>query len=148
MGLHDPFGHLKYKLWPKEMSGVKLAIWLPTIKSQESPWFSRVQVMCDISLESSQKGLQLCFKPHLNHRSCTQSYGPPKLKESQLWEISGLPLENPKTKWHLGADTMAMHRVYYKGEGGGFPQVWAMVSLVSPSSPMACPSTKSVPILH
>jgi hypothetical protein len=26
MGLHDPFGHLKHKLWPKERSGVKLAI--------------------------------------------------------------------------------------------------------------------------
>jgi hypothetical protein len=24
MGLHDPFGHLKHKLWPKEGSGVKL----------------------------------------------------------------------------------------------------------------------------
>jgi hypothetical protein len=28
------------------------------------------------------------------------------------------------------------------GEGGGFPQVWAVVSLVSPKSPMACHSTK------
>jgi hypothetical protein len=23
---HDPFGHFKHKLWPKERSGVKLAI--------------------------------------------------------------------------------------------------------------------------
>jgi hypothetical protein len=30
------------------------------------------------------------------------------------------------------------------GEGGGFPQVWAVVSLVNPESSMACPSTKSV----
>jgi hypothetical protein len=28
------------------------------------------------------------------------------------------------------------------GEGGGFPQVWAMVSLVSPELPVACPCTK------
>jgi hypothetical protein len=28
------------------------------------------------------------------------------------------------------------------GEGGGFPQVLAIVSLVSPESPVACPSTK------
>ncbi len=27
-------------------------------------------------------------------------------------------------------------------EGGGFPQVWAVVNLVSPKLPMACPSTK------
>ncbi len=26
MGSHDPFGHLKHKLWPKERSGVKLAV--------------------------------------------------------------------------------------------------------------------------
>ncbi len=31
------------------------------------------------------------------------------------------------------------------GEGGGFHQVWAVVSLVSPELPMACPSTKGVP---
>jgi hypothetical protein len=35
------------------------------------------------------------------------------------------------TKWHLGAGLVAMHKVYYKGESGGFPQVHAMVSLVS-----------------
>jgi hypothetical protein len=41
MGWHDPFGHLKHKLWPKEglevKSGVNLAIRLPTTRSWESP---------------------------------------------------------------------------------------------------------------
>jgi len=36
------------------------------------------------------------------------------------------------------------HREYYMGEGGGFPQVWAVVSLVSPKSLVACPNTKGV----
>jgi hypothetical protein len=31
------------------------------------------------------------------------------------------------------------------GEGGGFPQVQAMVSHVSPVSPVACLSTESAP---
>jgi len=31
------------------------------------------------------------------------------------------------------------------GEGDGFPQVWAVVSLVSPELPVACPSTKGAP---
>jgi hypothetical protein len=31
------------------------------------------------------------------------------------------------------------------GEGGGFPQVQAVVSLVSLGSPVACPSTKGAP---
>jgi hypothetical protein len=26
MGLYDPFGHLKYKIWPKEKLGVKVPI--------------------------------------------------------------------------------------------------------------------------
>ncbi len=64
--MHDPFGHLKHKLWPKEGSGVKLPIWLPTTKSRESLWFPCMQVACHIPLESSWQGLQLCFEPHLN----------------------------------------------------------------------------------
>jgi len=31
------------------------------------------------------------------------------------------------------------------GEGGGFPQVRAVVSQVSPELPVACPTTKGVP---
>ncbi len=37
---------------------------------------------------------------------------------------------------------MEWRRVYYMGEGGGFPQVRAMMSQVSPKLPVACPSTK------
>ncbi len=66
MGSHDPFGHLKHKLWPKEGPGVKLPIWLPTTKSQELPQFHYVQVACHIPLKSSWQGLQLCFIPHFN----------------------------------------------------------------------------------
>jgi hypothetical protein len=43
---------------------------------------------------------------------------------------------------------MAMHREYYKGKGGGFPQVWAVVNPVSPFLPMARPCTKSAPAMH
>jgi hypothetical protein len=31
------------------------------------------------------------------------------------------------------------------GEGGGFPRVQAMVNLVSPRLPEACPNTKGAP---
>jgi hypothetical protein len=63
MGSHDPFRHLQHKLWPKERSGVKLIIWLPTTRSRELTWFPCVQVACNTSLESSQRGLQLWFNP-------------------------------------------------------------------------------------
>jgi hypothetical protein len=49
--------------------------------------------------------------------------------------ISGLPLGSPGTKSHLDVVPVERCRVYYKGEGGGFPQVWAMVSLVGLSCP-------------
>jgi hypothetical protein len=56
--------------------------------------------------------------------------------------------ESPATKCHLDVGFVERHIVYYKGEGGGFPQVRAVVSLVSPSLPVTCPSTKSVPTMH
>jgi hypothetical protein len=37
IGLHDPLGYLKHKLWPKEGPRVKLSIWLSMTKRRESP---------------------------------------------------------------------------------------------------------------
>jgi hypothetical protein len=56
--------------------------------------------------------------------------------------------ESPGTKCHLDVGLVERHIVYYKGEGDGFPQVRAMVSLVSPSLPMVHLSTKSVIVMH
>jgi hypothetical protein len=56
--------------------------------------------------------------------------------------ISELSHGSPRTKWHLGVGPMARHRVYYKGEGGGFPWVRAVVSFVNPCLPMVRPCTK------
>jgi hypothetical protein len=69
MGLHEPFGHLQHKLWQKERSGIKLAVWLPTTKSRESIRPRCVQGECDTPLESSRQELQRCFRPHPNRRS-------------------------------------------------------------------------------
>jgi hypothetical protein len=132
MGLNDPFGHLKHKLWPKEGLGVKLPIWLPTTKSQESTRFTCVQVTCDISLESSRQRLQLCFRTHLNPRFACEVMGP-KIARVPTLAILGLPLGNPGTKCHLDVGLVERHIIYYKGEGDGFPQVQAMVIFVSPS---------------
>jgi hypothetical protein len=52
MGSHDPFGHLKHKLWLKERLGIKLTVWLPTTKSRELTRFYYVQMACDILLKS------------------------------------------------------------------------------------------------
>ncbi len=46
---------------------------------------------------------------------------------------------------------MANHMEYYKGESGGFPQVWVVVSFVSIVSlyrPVVCLCRKNVLIMH
>jgi hypothetical protein len=72
----------------------------------------------------------------------------PKVVEVSIVGILGLPLGSLETKWHLGVSPVAKHKVYYKGEGDGFPQVWAMVNLVSSNLPMVHLSTKNVLAMH
>jgi len=63
----------------------------------------------------------------------------------QTVAVSGLLLESPRTKSHSDVGAAGRSREYYIGEGGGFPGVRAMVSLVSLELPVACPSTKGAP---
>jgi len=98
MGSHHPFGHLKHKLWPKERPRVKLAIWLPTTKSQESTWLPCVQVTCDIPLKSSQWGLQLCFRPHFNRRFGHKVMGPQSCRSPNFGNFETPPWESRDKK--------------------------------------------------
>ncbi len=59
----------------------------------------------------------------------------PKVTRVPTLKILGFPLGSPKTKSHLDVGPMERCRIYYKGEGGGFPQVRAMVNLVCPCCP-------------
>jgi hypothetical protein len=147
MGSHRPFGHLKHKLWSKERPGVKLTVWLLTIKSWKiNPMFSHAGGV-KISLESSRQGLQLCLDliaiGGLHAKLCG-----PKVAGVPTVGISGLPLGSPETKSHLDVAPVERCRIYYKGECGGFPQVWAVVNLVSSRLLMARPSTKSASTMH
>jgi len=63
MASHWPFGHLQPKLWAKEGPGVKLAVWLPTIKSWESTSSQPPNWECNTSLERSRRWLQVWFRP-------------------------------------------------------------------------------------
>jgi hypothetical protein len=77
---------------------------------------------------------------------CTRNYGLPKLKESQFQEFWDSQLGSPRTKWNLNASPVARDKEYYKWDGGDFPQLWAVVNLVSSCLPMVCPCTKSAPL--
>jgi hypothetical protein len=72
----------------------------------------------------------------------------PQSRKSPNFGILGLPFESPETKCHLDAGLVASHGVYYKGEGDGFPQVWAVVSIVNSSLLVARLSTKSALVMH
>jgi hypothetical protein len=48
--------------------------------------------------------------------------------------ISGLHFGSPNKMCHLDVASAASCKEYYMGEGGGFPRVRAVVSLVCPSA--------------
>jgi len=58
--------------------------------------------------------------------------------------LSGLHFESPNKMCHLDVASATSRREYYKGEGGGFPRVRAVVSLVS-KCPWQVPTPKGVP---
>jgi hypothetical protein len=144
MALHESFGHLQHKLWQKEGSRVKLAVWLSTTKSREStrPWC--VQLECNTSLEKSQGELQVCFRLHPNWRfeQIVMNSQSPK---SPNRNNCGTPPWESRDKKPFGCRChRVMQRILY-GEGGGFPRVRAVMRFVNPWLPMACLNTKGAP---
>jgi hypothetical protein len=142
MGSHCSFGHPKRKLWPKEGPGVKLPgvcqFWLST----RNTW---LQTTCDIPLESSRQELQLCFRPHFDPRSARkvmglQSPGSPAGRDfgtpaRESWESRERKAIWMWVPWRVTEYTI-------RGEGGGFPQVRAVVSLVCSCCPWLVPAPK------
>jgi hypothetical protein len=70
---------------------------------------------------------------------------PRKVSGVQTEIISGLLLRSVGTKNYSDVGATEKCRKYYMGEGGSFPRVQAVVSLVSLELPVACPSTKGAP---
>jgi hypothetical protein len=97
-----------------------------------------------MALERSRRGLQLCFRPRcdLTLQSgvmAVQSSGSP------VGTISGLHFGSPGNLCHSDVASATSRREYYMGEGGGFPRVRAVVSLVCPSARGKFPTPKGVP---
>jgi hypothetical protein len=62
-----------------------------------------------------------------------------------LWsfKVAGVP-GVPGQNGHLDATPATSHRVYYKGEGGGFPQGPGRGESCVSVLPVACPNTKGI----
>ncbi len=140
MASHEPFGHLQHKLWSKEGPGVKLAVWLPTIKSRESTRPRYVQIECDTPLESSWGELQVCFRPHPNLRfesgvMSSQSLRSPNQDSfgTPPWEFRGI-----KAIWMQVRRSNAKNTIW--GKVVASPRVRAVASQVSLCCPWPVPT--------
>jgi hypothetical protein len=141
MASHEPFGHLQPKLWAKEGPEVKLAIWLPTTKNQESTSSQCLQQECDMALEALNESYN--FGSNLVPIWARgKKLWTPKVPGVQAGTVTGLHFGSPGKKSHLDVASAWSCREYYKGEGGGFPRVQAVVSQVSPSCPWLVPTPK------
>ncbi len=120
MGSHHPFKHSKHELWPKERSGVKLALWISTTKSWVLTRFPVFRWRATYRWKALDKNYTFDLDLISIRGLHTKLWGP-KVIGVQTLVISRLPLGNPGTKSHLDVGLVERHRMYYKGEGGGFP---------------------------
>jgi hypothetical protein len=142
MGSHNPFRHLKHKLWPKERSKVKLAVWFLITKIKNRLNFLACRWRETYRWKAFNKGYNFALNLILIKVLHTKLLGPKIARVSALG-ISGLSFGSPGTKCHLDVGLVESHRIYYKGEGGGFPQAWVVVNLMNQRLVVACPNTKN-----
>jgi len=147
MGLHHPFGHLNHKLWPKKGRESNWQFNSRPLKVRNRPYFLTFRWRATYSWKYLNEGYNFALDLISIRGLHTKLWGP-KFARVPTLGILGFPFGSPRTKCHLDVGLVERHKVYYKGESGGFPQVWAVVNLVSPSLPMVRPSTKSAQTMH
>jgi hypothetical protein len=151
MASHRPFGHLSPKLWAKEGPRIKLAVWLPTTKSQESTFFRTPNWECDTSLERSRRGLQDWFRPRRNQTlqsgvMSSQSPGTPTGTISgQFRDNFGTPTWESWEKEPFGCGLSgASQRILYGGRWW-LPPSPGRGESCGPKCPWLVPTPKVVP---
>jgi hypothetical protein len=108
----------RYRKWPrighldicspsygkKEGLGVKLAIWLPTTKSRESTSSRHLIWGCDMSLERSERGLQVWFRSRRDQIRSRELWAPKAsgLQPGQFWDNFGTPTWESREKEPFG----------------------------------------------
>jgi hypothetical protein len=114
----------------EEGSRIKLPIWLPPLKVRNCPNFLVCRWCVTYRWKDLDEGYNFA-SDFISIKDLNTKFWAPKVTRVIVVGISRLPLGSPGTKWHLGVSPMVKHKVYYKGEGGSFPQIRAMVSLMS-----------------
>jgi hypothetical protein len=101
MGLHDPFRHLKHMLWPKESSGVKLVVWLSTIKVENRPDFLACKWCATYCWKALDKGYSFAWNLISIGSLHTKLWGPKVAKVPAL----GILGQNAIWMWALWKGT-------------------------------------------
>jgi hypothetical protein len=153
MASHEPFGHLKPKLWAKEGPEVKLAIWLPTTKSQESTCSQHALQECDMALESSLQGLQVWFRPRPDRRlmrGAMKSQSPRSPNRDNfgtpLWESREKEPFGCHSQWANVENTIGS-MVVASPESGPWCVLWVRVSPWLVLTPNGCRMTSNQLVL-
>jgi hypothetical protein len=149
MGLHDPFEYLRtYNTsygWKKGRES-KCQFDSQPLKVKNRPELLVCRWRATYLWKNVDKGynfsLDLTSIKGLHEKLWTS-----KVAKVPILGISKLLTWEYQEKWHLGVALMASHKEYYKGEGGGFPQVQTMVNLMSSCMLVIRPCTKSVPTM-
>jgi hypothetical protein len=125
MGSHCSFGHLQHKLWAKERPGVKTASLRENdsrpLKVRNRPDLLGCRRRVTYRWKALDEGYNVASDriaiKGLQKKLCSL-----KVPGVLAGGISGLPRGSLETKSHLDASPVERQRVYYKGEGGGFPK--------------------------
>jgi len=142
MGLHDPFGYLNISYGQKKGRESNCQFDSRPLKIKNCPNFLARKWHATYHWKTLNEGHNFSLKLISIIALHTKLWAS-KVAGIPISGILGLPFRSPRTKCHLGVSPMGKHKVYYKGEGGGFPQVQVMVSLVSLCD--ALPSPKLAP---
>jgi hypothetical protein len=115
-----------------------------TIKSRESTRIQRLQIECNMVLESSRKELQDFFKPHPNRRS-KQEVMDAQSPESAIRANFETPLWESREKMPFGCSLDGeLQRMLY-GERWWLPPSSGRGESSESKLPVVCPNTKGVP---
>jgi hypothetical protein len=147
MVLHDPFGIWNTSYGQKKGRESNRQFDSRPLKVKNCPNFLTCRWCATYHWKSLNKGYNFALE-FISIGSLHTKLWDPKVTGVLTLVISGLPFESLETKCHLDVGLVKRHKVYYKGKGGGFPQVQAVVSLVSPRLPAIRLSTKRAQTMH
>jgi hypothetical protein len=122
MGSHDPFGHLKYKLWPKKGRESNWKFDSRALKVGDRPDFVACRWRATYHWKALNKGYNFALDL-ISIGGLHEKLWGPKVAGVSTLTISGLQFGSFGTKCHLDVGLMERHKVYYiRGKVATYPK--------------------------